>query len=838
MEPITDWGPSKVAQWLRGLESSVQVYSFEEWQLTGEQLLRLSYQDLERLGVNQIGHQELILEPVELLCTLNYDLKKENLRTVVEKLKAVCHTLQALILSRRKVNTYDGASVQKTSMDLLSSIIEIIAAAKAVFTWLNRYLLMCLSDYSASKEIFILCSDLATCVNKDYTVSEKENRILIACSRLCIICDNILSSSPEGLLSQTAVLQITDLVPTSPGEKLGIEIRSTNSCLHLVSGAAAESPSLYYDKILAGDEVIQVNDQVVVGWTHKNLARKLRENPHGVTLLLKRVPITYTPLSTPTLSPDQVSSYWTIETLRFFIQTDITKEYQVGLGAAIQQQSLYILFLRLLNTCQETTLIPVLPSKDTTQMLCIDGRATEQVHLLSFFFFKTKENSSYEFPHIHSIPNNSPPFYEFPHTDLNADEELSLTQSKQPASDLQPGGPSDSMRAPWCFALPKSSDSILGTLQLTTICHIYCRVLKIEGEKNNLSEVFIQVTMTLLQVKRFDLRKSSSVMRFNILATAEDVFENPEVRKEYQKAKVTMKSSQESESAADHVQKIGVATKLSRRRISCQDLGEADCDGWLLRKKESSVFRVSKWKRCWFILKGHCLYWYESQSDEKAEGFINVPMCNIESAGEHKRKYVFKVSYEKSKSFYFAAENASDMSKWINHLISAINKYKLESPTPSSKEEEYYSETETEDQEEESQKTQSPRHHSNLQKQSEPRVSEDLENRPVNVTTPKKDEEDQEDEMETLLKCLQQGGVSLIGKQQTFTREQYRKSFIKRNKNPIINEKAHTIRALQSTLKAKETELYRINKVLDDLELTSEKFSQWKEENWDLYHEI
>ncbi|XP_064408310.1 connector enhancer of kinase suppressor of ras 1 isoform X1 [Latimeria chalumnae] len=716
MEPITDWGPSKVAQWLRGLESSVQVYSFEEWQLTGEQLLRLSYQDLERLGVNQIGHQELILEPVELLCTLNYDLKKENLRTVVEKLKAVCHTLQALILSRRKVNTYDGASVQKTSMDLLSSIIEIIAAAKAVFTWLNRYLLMCLSDYSASKEIFILCSDLATCVNKDYTVSEKENRILIACSRLCIICDNILSSSPEGLLSQTAVLQITDLVPTSPGEKLGIEIRSTNSCLHLVSGAAAESPSLYYDKILAGDEVIQVNDQVVVGWTHKNLARKLRENPHGVTLLLKRVPITYTPLSTPTLSPDQIVEY--------------------------------------------------LPGDDLSRTASLKSDSSP-----------SKKSSI----HTEEEEEEEERLY-FSETDLNADEELSLTQSKQPASDLQPGGPSDN-------------------------------------------------------------------------ATAEDVFENPEVRKEYQKAKVTMKSSQESESAADHVQKDrnhnrrkrkGVATKLSRRRISCQDLGEADCDGWLLRKKESSVFRVSKWKRCWFILKGHCLYWYESQSDEKAEGFINVPMCNIESAGEHKRKYVFKVSYEKSKSFYFAAENASDMSKWINHLISAINKYKLESPTPSSKEEEYYSETETEDQEEESQKTQSPRHHSNLQKQSEPRVSEDLENRPVNVTTPKKDEgedsainkEDQEDEMETLLKCLQQGGVSLIGKQQTFTREQYRKSFIKRNKNPIINEKAHTIRALQSTLKAKETELYRINKVLDDLELTSEKFSQWKEENWDLYHEI
>lgn len=58
------------------------------------------------------------------------------------------------------------------------------------------------------------------------------------------------------------------------------------------------------------------------------------------------------------------------------------------------------------------------------------------------------------------------------------------------------------------------------------------------------------------------------------------------------------------------------------------------------------------------------------------------------------------------------------------------------------------------------------------------------------------------EELESLIACLKQGGVSLIGKQQVFTREQYRKSFIKRNKNPEINEKVHLIRTLQSTLKA------------------------------------
>lgn len=111
-----------------------------------------------------------------------------------------------------------------------------------------------------------------------------------------------------------------------------------------------------------------------------------------------------------------------------------------------------------------------------------------------------------------------------------------------------------------------------------------------------------------------------------------------------------------------------MTTAMSRRRVSCRELGMPDCDGWLWKKrKESSVFIAQKWQRFWFILKGPALYWYSSQQvglsqclscpqfedryslsvpiiiylflqDEKAEGFVKISSYNIESAGEHKRK--------------------------------------------------------------------------------------------------------------------------------------------------------------------------------------------------------
>ncbi len=55
-----------------GLDDSLQqyVHNFEREKINGEQLLKISHQDLEELGIARIGHQELVLESVDLLCAL------------------------------------------------------------------------------------------------------------------------------------------------------------------------------------------------------------------------------------------------------------------------------------------------------------------------------------------------------------------------------------------------------------------------------------------------------------------------------------------------------------------------------------------------------------------------------------------------------------------------------------------------------------------------------------------------------------------------------------------------------------------------------------------------
>lgn len=58
---------------LPGLDAPLQQYPTSTWHLSGMDLLQLTSNDLENLGVNKIGHQELILEAVEKLCFLVRD---------------------------------------------------------------------------------------------------------------------------------------------------------------------------------------------------------------------------------------------------------------------------------------------------------------------------------------------------------------------------------------------------------------------------------------------------------------------------------------------------------------------------------------------------------------------------------------------------------------------------------------------------------------------------------------------------------------------------------------------------------------------------------------------
>ncbi|KAM9213901.1 connector enhancer of kinase suppressor of ras 1 [Leptosomus discolor] len=783
MEPVGAWGPAQATAWLRGLDAAVQGYPFEAWGLTGPDLLGLSAEALEALGVRRLGHQELLLEAVEQLRALDTGLVGTSLRTLTERLRELAQGTQSLVLGGLSV----GAAPRSPPLTLLAHVVDLVGAAKGLFSWLSRYLFSTLNDFSASQDIVLLCAQLAEALQADCPTAERDRRILRICQHIVGICESIVGCSPPALLDCRAVLQRVALTrppgprgsppmspdtpmlspglwgsapmspdtptlpsspwgsppmspdtPTLPSDSLGsppplltaplgLEITSTSSCLHFVSATTSEALAAHGGRILPGDEIVQVNEQVVVGWTHVNLVKKLLEKASGVTLVLKKIPL------------------------------DLSGSHPLP-----RQQPLGVFSDAADPPGTRSGECPGSPVSLTSSAAA----------------------------DLDSGPDSVP--------DLATDEE---DREDERDSRLPREAVGELLGLPGCGAVEEEAAWEGGTPQGTPCS---------PGTIAAAGPCTTELSPTAAPA-----------------GGAEP-------------SQLPGEGSPETGRRAK-----GVATRLSRRRVSCRDLGRVDCDGWLLKKKDHVGFMAQKWKRCWFVLKGNTLYWYHHPNDEKAVGLINVATYDLESTREQKKKYVFQLSHQRYKPFVFAAETLADLSMWVSHLITAKTKYALAHQSVPDREEDCYSETEAEDPDDES-----PRHGCDSPKKRLQNTPEKAQlfpassepssaaSSPQGSPRPCSPMDPTGEDLECLMRCLKQGGVSLIGRQRFLTQEQCRKSFVRRNKNPRINEKVHAVRALQSTLKAKLVELQALEQLLSDAALTSEKFTRWKEEHQELYQEL
>ncbi|XP_077337191.1 connector enhancer of kinase suppressor of ras 1 isoform X2 [Lithobates pipiens] len=811
MELICSWSPGTVRAYLQGLDPSVQHYPFKEWDITGQDLLDLSPQHLDALGVKSIGHQEVILEAVEQLCALHYDLHRESLRSLTDKLHRVAQLLCSHIITLKKTSSVSQPPTLSPTHKQLASIIDIVAAARGLFSWLNRYLFTRLNDYSASRDVIALCVELAEMLHKDWTDPKVEARILTICENIGVVCKSILNCSPESLLNQTATLELVQIHPKSSDG-----LSAAREC----------------EQILPGDEIIKVNDQVVVGWTHKNLVRKLQEKLNCVTLILKKVSVS--PAKSPPVSSKRNKTHEASPSSLMDGSPFSSHASPVPASPDVRGRD----FLLKPNRA------PVSPLKHKNLL------ATQSAP-----GFKTENK-------LTSIKSGSG-------APQNLEQALSAENSLNRPSGLSsqghltwscPGASSKPLTSDIFLSLPPTSPGLPAQPEMSCST-IYAKTLtpleqcSSEMESKNVkhssrprsgSDSTSPPVNSLLDPPSANLRPSISDSSLSKKTVAEVPQQSKSLDASFQGSQEKAKSpktekklqSSDMDKTSDRSPRNQKATKLSRRRVSCRDLGSPDCDGWLWKKKENVGFMSQKWKHCYCVLKKDKLYWYNGPQDEKALGMLKLSSYYLESPMEskHKKKYEFQLAHQMYKPFIFAADNLKDMNKWVTGLVKTLQKYKSHANPNNSREEDCYSETEAEDDD-----------HSKAQDFKKQTVQSPLNNAPgaspvsikeklsEGVQMPNVTQPPVKDDLELMMTCLKQGGVSLIGKKTAMTRDEYRKSFIKRNKNPDINHKAHALRVLQSTLKAKLQELEALNQILDNPNLDSAIFQKWKSEHDQLY---
>ncbi|XP_006781836.1 connector enhancer of kinase suppressor of ras 2 isoform X3 [Neolamprologus brichardi] len=681
MEPISKWTPKQVLDWMKGLDDCLQQYikSFEREQMGGEQLLHITHQELEELGVTRIGHQELILEAVDLLCALNYGLETENLRTLSHKLNASAKNLQNFILGRRRGGHYDGRASRRLPNDFLTSVVDLIGAAKNLLAWLDRSPFASVTEYSLLKNNIVqLCLELTTIVQQDCTVYETENKILHVCKTLAGICDHIISLSSDSLVSQSAHLEVVHLTSIMPNEGLGMYIKSTYDGLHVITGTTENSPADQCKKIHPGDEVIQVNHQTVVGWQLKNLVNALREDPCGVILTLKKRPQN-TLSSTPALlrnvrwKPLGLQPVPTSPT-----STSPTPGGTLGMSKmdAPSMQDVYILspVSGLYSTREEMGLM----SCDDISRYSVSSQSGS----------KGSEAVSY-------------------YLDQDSGQYFSLLEGDGPPGPDYDRGRNTGVRRRDKTPTHDSDNSLLRYLSDD-------KILVIEEEPEGPSRESRRDSTRRSRRKSRNPSSPSFPISPSMLSSTLRLDQPPEPLPrgaETLRADTTDRYSGSGSSGAASMRKSfhytslrtktkkrskGSLTSASRRRISCKDLGHGDCEGWLWKKKDAKGYFTQKWRKYWFILKESCLYWYTNQNDEKAEGFISLPEFRIDRAIECRRKFAFKACHPKIKSFFFATDCLEEMNRWMNRLGLAAIGYTPDDKVPRP-DEDYWSESDQDD---------------------------------------------------------------------------------------------------------------------------------------------
>ncbi|XP_061664016.1 connector enhancer of kinase suppressor of ras 3-like [Syngnathoides biaculeatus] len=294
MEAVSTWSPQQVLDWMTGLDDSLQQYlpAFRWQQVDGDKLLKMTHQELTAMGVVKVGHQELMPEAVDLLCALNYGMESENLKTPVAKMRLAYHNLSGAVSQRRKNPTYQSDSAHRPSNDFLTAVVELIAAAKSLLSWMDRTPMTNASDFMSTKSTIIqLCLELTSTVQKDFTVYQMEEKSLEVSQALNSLCEKTARATADPPRSEVSCVEEVHIPDIKPGEGLGIYIKSTYDGLHVVTGTTENSPADKTKRIHAGDEVIRVNEQTVVGWQLKHLVAKLRAESGSIRLVLKKRPL-------------------------------------------------------------------------------------------------------------------------------------------------------------------------------------------------------------------------------------------------------------------------------------------------------------------------------------------------------------------------------------------------------------------------------------------------------------------------------------------------------------------------------------------------------------------
>lgn len=279
---VSAWDTEDVVDWMRGLDDclSGHIQQFKAHCICGIDLLKLARQQLDYLKVTQIGHQELLLEAIELLSALEVGRAQNSTMSFASGLSKKTSQLITILGPTRRTSADENEDA--AVLNRMEITAAVMMSAKTLLNWLDRNPSALVSDYTNFRQELLQYSlELTRILQNNY----EPNAMKEACQHILKLTSVMML--PENFATAEPVKLMTVILQPREDTGLGISFQRTRQGSLLISKLTEGSPAADSAILKVGTEIVQINNQNVVAWEISKVVEILKASGHEVCLIVK-----------------------------------------------------------------------------------------------------------------------------------------------------------------------------------------------------------------------------------------------------------------------------------------------------------------------------------------------------------------------------------------------------------------------------------------------------------------------------------------------------------------------------------------------------------------------
>ncbi|CAH8663015.1 unnamed protein product [Schistosoma haematobium] len=659
------WTTAQVISWLSGLDDAVEPYlsAFSAKNISGKWLSSLTADVLDKYGVHKIGHQMIILEKVKQLQYQFSSFDNETLQSVLLRVSRSCtcivtaiNSLMAITKRQDADSPYPGilSDIQGAVSYILSCILNLMSSIGNAASWLERPPFSLLPEMVVFRQ-FLVENAIITNRLSQQAISTQCNEhfkeIIDYIEPMRIRVEDVLQNCSDSILLTPCGIEMVQIRKLDSADFIGwLHYRVADLMRHSsqhISLRLRKRPSHSNDFIGfpgAGRRHRLIVNQIPPAGSLSQTrgAYIFTRNPK------RRLPLTG-PLSTEPLSVTQETT------------SDQTSVSSPTSTSPPESQS--IVSVSGLLSSSPTSSLSV--HQGTSIKINDDPCNLENRAHISF-----RPNSSNE----SIIYNNSRLIASTPNTPLMTLRSMDSVCSHSSLSfppHLPPAHPGTT-----------TFDNVINDTSVVTSDTTYSKKYKSVNTSHHIrstscssnKSVFPRFSLTHRRTASGDPKLMNSISSGDGEDTLFQKKPSPSSLRHCSSSSPKFHALDKRyrnlhRSSLDDFMlflKHGFGSRKPTRRISCKDLGQGDCQGWLWLKKTNPL--TSKYVKRWCVYKNSTFYYYRNPEDDSAEGLILLHGFTITPAVSAKSgKFAFSI-FNDWVRFVFASDSEIDRSKWMNKL--------------------------------------------------------------------------------------------------------------------------------------------------------------------------